>query len=344
MKTIAILAALPALAACSDSPKTDAEYKADVVAGMHDSIGADLGDLVQAARDLQAAAPTHAWDPIADTAAITAMRVAWMRSRIAYEHVEGATAPIFGDLDVSMDARYDDFLSQLGPTGDPDLFDGSGVTGMHAIERILYAHDIRAEVITFESPLPGYVAADYPASADQAVAFKTQLAQKLVDDAISLHDQWQPAAIDIGAAFQGLVGLMNEQKEKVNLAATGEEESRYASLTLFDLRNNLDGTSKAYVLFQPWIRARAGGGDIDMKIQAGFSELGQLYDELPGAALPPVPDGWSSDQPAPADLDTAFGNLWQTVHHDVDPTRSGSVVFEMNQVATMLGFPEFVEE
>src|ERR1044071_5440278 len=241
MKTIAILAALPALGACSDHPKTDADYTAEVVAGMHDPIGDDLADLVQAARDLQAAAPTHAWDPITDSAAITAMRVAWMRSRIAYEHVEGATAPIFGDLDVSLDARYDDFLAKLGPTGDPNLFDGTGATGMHAIERILYAHDIRAEVIKFESPLPGYVAAAYPATTAEAMAFKNQLAQKMIDHTVALANQWQAAAVDIGAAFQGLVGLMNEQKEKVNLAATGEEESRYANLTLFDLRNNLYG-------------------------------------------------------------------------------------------------------
>jgi iron uptake system component EfeO len=344
MKTIAILAAalpavLPTLGACSDRPRSDADYRAEVVAGMHDSIGANLADLVQAARDLQAAAPTHAWDPIADSAAITAMRVAWMRSRIAYEHVEGTTAPIFGDLDVSMDARYDDFLSRLGPAGDPDLFDATGATGMHAIERILYAHDIRAEVIAFESALPGYVAAAYPADGDQAVVFKTQLAQKLVDNASSLHDQWQPAAIDIGAAFQGLVGL-----KKVNLAATGAEESRYANLTLFDLRNNLDGTRKAYALFRPWIQARPGGADIDAKIEAGFTGLEQLYAALPGDALPAVPAAWSSDHPSPADLATAFGMLWQTLRRDVDPTRSGSVVFEMNQVATMLGFPEFIEE
>jgi iron uptake system component EfeO len=348
MKTLSILAAalpavLPALGACSD-PKSDAEFRADVVAGLHDSIGADLADLVQAARALQVAAPTHAWDPVADADAITAMRAAWLRSRIAYEHVEGATAPIFGDLDVSLDARYEDFLARLGPTGDPNLFDGRGATGMHAIERILYARDVRPEVIAFESPLPGYVPAAYPATIDQAVAFKTQLVQKLIDDATALRDQWQPAAIDIGAAFQGLVGLMNEQKEKVNLAATGEEESRYANLTLFDLRNNLDGTRTAYALFRPWIAARPDGGDLDAQIDAGFAELAQLYAALPGDALPPVPDGWTADQPTPADLATPFGVLWQTVHRDVDPTRSGSVVFAMNQVATMLGFPEFIEE
>jgi iron uptake system component EfeO len=345
MKTEAILAAaLSALAACSDHPKTDSDFRAEVVAGMHDSIGDDLADLVQAARDLQAAAPTHAWSPTADSTTIAAMRAAWLRTRIAYEHVEGATAPIFGALDVSMDARYDDFLAKLGQAGDANLFDGTGVTGMHAIERILYAPDIRAEVIAFESPLPGYVAAAYPANTDQATAFKTQLVQKLVDDAVSLHDQWKPAAIDIGAAFQGLVGLMNEQKEKVNLAATGEEESRYANLTLFDLRNNLAGTRTAYALFQPWIQAHGTGRDIDASITGGFAELAQLYGSLAGDAIPVVPAGWSSDQPTQANLATPFGTLWQTVHKDVDPTRSGSVVFEMNQAATMLGFPEFIEE
>jgi iron uptake system component EfeO len=345
MNTIAILAAaLPALAACSDRPRSDADYRADVVAGMHDSIGTELAGLIQAARDLQTAAPTHAWAPTADSLALADMRAAWMRSRIAYEHIEGATAPIFGNLDASLDARYDDFLAQLGPAGDRDLFDGAGVTGMHAIERILYAPDIRDEVIAFERTLPGYIAAAYPATTDQAVAFKTQLVQKLIDDATALHDQWQPAAIDIGAAFQGLVGLMNEQKEKVNLAATGEEESRYANLTLFDLRNNLDGTKRAYELFRPWIQAKSGGGSADTMIEARLTALASLYASTPGDALPAVPADWSSDQPTQAGLATPFGMLWQTVHQDVDPAAAGSVVFEMNQVATMLGFPEFIEE
>lgn len=66
-----LAAALPALAPCSDHPKSDADYRAEVIAGMHDSIGADLADLVQAARDLQATAPTHAWDPTGDSAALT---------------------------------------------------------------------------------------------------------------------------------------------------------------------------------------------------------------------------------------------------------------------------------
>jgi hypothetical protein len=48
--------------------------------------------------------------------------------------------------------------------------------------------------------------------------------------------------------------------------------------------------------------------------------------------------------PSAANLATPFGQLWQTVHEKVDPTLEGSVVFEMNMVAGMLGFPEFVSE
>jgi len=323
---------------------SDADYKADVVAGMQDSISVDLQNLITAAQALQAAVSTgHGWDATTDAAALISMKSAWRDARIAYEHVEGATAPIFPDEDYTMDARYDDFLAKLGPAGDQDLFDDQGATGMHSIERILYAPTIRQEVIAFESQLPGYKAAAWPTNADEANEFKTKLCQKLIDNAQQLHAEWTPANIDIGPAFQGLVGLMNEQKEKVNLAATGEEESRYANATLFDLRNNLTGTTKIYDLFQPWILAK--GGDMDSHIQAGFKTLDDLYSASgQGDALPATPETWSSDMPTATDLATPFGMLWTGVHTAVDPTTSGSVVFEMNAVAVELGFPEFVEQ
>jgi iron uptake system component EfeO len=335
--------ALLAIAACGGDDKTDAEFQADVVDSMHDSIGADLAALVTAAQQLQAAAPTHAWSATADATAITDMREAWKRTRIAYEHVEGATAPIFAGLDGSLDARYDDYLAELVPDGDDNLFDDEGVTGMHGIERILFAPTIRSEVIEFESDLEGYQPARFPQTTEEAMAFKTALCQKLVDDAKSLRDQWQPAAIDIGVAYQGLVGLMNEQAEKVNLAATGEEESRYANITLFDLRNNLEGTQKAYELFRDWIQSKPDGDAPDSTIASRLAALTTLYASMPGDSLPAVPADWSSDQPTPANLATPFGMLWKTVRESVDPNASGSVVFEMNRIAALLGFPQFVE-
>jgi iron uptake system component EfeO len=332
--------ALLLVAACGGTT----DYQSRVVDQMHDSIDGDLANLVTAAKALQAAAPAHAWDATADADAIAAMRSAWESTRIAYEHVEGATAPIFPEFDTSMDARYDDFLTMLGSAGDPDPFDDVGITGMHAIERILYADVIPQKVVDFESSLPGYAPASFPATDAAAMEFQAKLCQKLIDDAQSLHDQWTPTVIDVGAAYQGLVGLMNEQKEKVNLAATGEEESRYAQTTLFDLRNNLDGTTKIYDFFQPWIDAHTGGASVDAMIQSGFGTLSSLYAADQGDALPPVPADWSSDDPSQADLQTPFGVLWASVHQAVDPTTSGSVVFEMNQAATMLGFPQFIED
>lgn len=336
------------LTACGDdgdSKKTDAEFQAEVVAGIHDSIAIDLQTIIDGAKELKAAAPDHAWNNTTDADAISAMRAAWRKCRVGYEHVEGATAPLFGDLDVTMDARYDDYMEALGfDTGDQNLFDDQGVTGMHGIERILYSQEIRIEVKKHEMDLgTGYKAADYPRTQQEADDFKNKLVQKLIDDAQALHDQWQPAAIDLSLAFQGLIGLMNEQKEKVNLAATGEEESRYANVTLFDLRNNLDGTKAAYEIFRPWIKSKGGDAE-DAMIQARFTGLSSLYASHSGNDLPAVPVNWSSDSPTPADLATPFGMIWKTVREDVDPTMDASVVSQMNKVAVLLGFPEFVEE
>ena len=327
------------LAACGD--KTDAEFRAEVIADLHASIASELDDLVAAAHQIQAAAPSHAWDPLADATAIAQMRDAWRRTRIAYEHVEGATVPLFGELDVALDARYDEFLARIGPSGDSDLFDATGVVGMHAVERILYSQNIRPPIIAFEAGLQGYEPAAYPTSDGQALAFKTELAQKLVDDATSLRDQWLPTVIDIGIAYRGLVGLMNEQEQKIIQAATGAEESRYANITLFDLRNNLAGTKGLYDAFRQWIWSRPNASDAQTMIEARFRSLTTLYGAIPGDALPPVPVGWNSENPSPADLATQFGTLWQAVMHEVDPYTDGSIVFEMNRIAKVLGLPEF---
>ncbi len=342
-KILSFVLLTAALAACGDGGTDDAQYKTDVVNGMHDSIAIELQKLVDASVALQAAAPTgHGWDMSTDATAITAMLDAWKQARVAYEHVEGATAPIFAGEDFTMDARYDDYMAALTPNGDQDLFDDQGAIGMHSIERIIYAPTIRPEVKEFEATLPGYKAAAWPTNATEADEFKNKLCARLITDARKLHDEWTPANIDIGLAFQGLVGLMNEQKEKVNLAATGEEESRYSNITLFDLHNNLAGTMTIYNIFQPWILSKKGNQN-DM-IETGFNHLDGLYSATTGDALPPVPTTWSSDAPSATDLATPFGKMWDGVHLAVDPTEDGSVVFEMNEVADVLGFPEFKEE
>jgi iron uptake system component EfeO len=337
----AVLAAAPA--ACAPE-RTDAEYRVDVDAAVHDAVSTGIAAVLQAARDLQAASPNRSWRPrLEDAPAISEMRDAWKRTRLAYEQLEGAIKAVFPALDGAMDARYEESLAGLDSDGDRNLFDGRGVTGMHAIERILFAPETRPEVITYEQTLDGYVAAAYPATNEEAVDFKTGLVQRLIDDAESLAKQWRAGAIDLSAAYRGQVGLLIEQQDKINLAVTGEDESRYANITLADLRNNLDGTQQVYDLFREWIRSKASGAPSDSKIQAWFDALSAAYAAASSAsseALPAVPDGWCPAEPTPENLATPFGMVWQAVHDSVDPDSESSMVFEMNQIAALLGLPE----
>ncbi len=269
------------------------------------------------------------------------MQKAWLGAREAYEHIEGALAPIFPDVDRSLDFRYEGFLVSLDGKGDADLFDDKGVIGMHAAERILFLETTPPNVIAFEATLPGYKAAAWPATEAEAASFKNKLLAKIIADAKTIRDSWEPAKIDIGTAYQGLVGLMKEQNEKVTKASEGTEESRYAQRTMSDLRWNLAGTKKVYAFFSPWLRSKAGGVPIDDQIKAGFAKLQALYDAVPGDAIPTPPATWSAETPSATDLASPFGKLWGGVKEAVDPLKKGSVVEQMSAAATLFGFPIF---
>ena len=331
----------------SDSTEQD-----KVASAMQTSLVARLTTLHTAAIALQAAAPApmgRGWDKDMDAQAFTDMKAAWIMARQAYEHVEGATAPVFSDLDVSMDERTATSSRPSGRWTTRDLFDDQGVTGMHAIERILYSDVTPATVVTFEKALPGYVPAAFPATEPQATEFKTSSCARLVSDSKMLLDGWTPQQIDISSSFQGLVGLVNEQQEKVNLAATGEEESRYSQHTMTDLRDNLDGTTVIYELFSGWLKTKpAAGGmpsgtDVDASIMTGLGNLKTLYGTVQGDAIPQPPVTWSAEAPSATDLATPFGVLYEQVHAAVDPKMTGSLVVEMNEGATLLNIPVFTE-
>jgi iron uptake system component EfeO len=338
---------LPALAlsvvACSSSDaKSDSDYEEQVVSGMHSALLADVDALRQAARDIQDSAPDpkgRGWDQSMDADAIDAMTKAWLRARGAYERTEGALAPLFPDTDAAIDARYDDFLTELGPDGDQNLFDDEGVTGMHAIERILFAKTIPAKVVAFEETLPGYRPAAWPATEEEAHAFKTELCAKLVRDTGNLADQWKPQKIDLPGAYTGLVDLMNEQREKVRKAASEEEESRYAQRTMADIRDNLTGTKKVYALFESWLATKPKGDDIADGVQKAFASLADTYDAVKGDAIPQPPESWSSENPTTDDLKTPFGVLFSAVQNAVDPNKQGSVVDGMTKTAEAVGIP-----
>lgn len=328
-----------ALVASGCGPATRADRERDATRAVKTQIARELDALNRAARDLQAAAPVpdaDGWNATTDAAAVIRMREAWRRARAAYERIEGAIAVLFPEIDRSTDERYDGFIAE---EADTNLFDGQGVTGVHAIERILWADAHPESVVRFESSLERYVPASFPANEQQARDFRDGLLQRLIDDTARMQREFAPLALDAAAAFRGVIGSMAEQREKVDLAATGEDESRYAQYTLADMRANLAGARDTFAIFRPWLVAE-GREDLARAIDDRLTALQARYDALPGDAVPPVPATWNPDNPSAADLATDYGRLRTALVEESDPMRADSLVSLMNQAAGAMGIPE----
>jgi len=319
------------LGGCADDPEAAATLS---VKGY---VEAELDTLHAASVALQRAAPepdADGWNARDDAEAVASMRREWARARAAYERIEGAIAVLFPHLDVSTDERYDGFIEL---EADADLFDGEGATGMHAIERILWADAHPPNVVAFESLLVGYAPARFPETEAEARRFRDALVARLIEDIETMRTQFAPLALDPATAFGGVIGSMGEQVEKISLAATGEDESRYAQTTLADMRANLEGGRQIYLAFQPWVRAH--GPEADDEVAAGFDRLDAAYGALSGDSLPPVPEGWNPDEPDPAHLDGAYGRLWQRVSAEADPDSPTSLVSAMRAAARVIDVP-----
>lgn len=332
-----LLPTLALLAACGPAPQQQALLDTKAY------VSTNLDALVGAAEALCAAAPapdTDGWNVTADAAAVETMRAHWRTVRRHYERVEGAIAVLFPELDAATDERYDGFL-EAGP--DTNLFDADGVTGVHALERILWSDEVPATVREFEEGLGSrYAPAAFPATEAQARGFKEQLCARLVADTRVMRDDFAPLALDTGAAFRGVIGSLEEQREKTTLAATGEEESRYAQHTLEDMRANLEGASATYEAFRPWLLS-LGASATDGAIRAGLARLAAGYAAVQGAALPPPPETWSSVAPSAADRASPFGALFTLVERESNPDDEQSLVHAMNRAAEALGIPQLPE-
>jgi iron uptake system component EfeO len=321
-------------AACSndDDGGEGGDLKKQAILDTKAYVTAEVQNLVDAAKAIQKAAPApdeDGWNAKDDAKAVEAMRAAWADARDAYEHVEGSIAILFGGLDVSTDERYDAFLEE-GP--DDNLFDGEGVTGMHAIERILWAGEHPANVVAFEKALDGYQEAAFPKTEEEAEAFKTELAQRLVDDTNQMLVEFKPKALDASTAYWGVIGSMTEQLEKVTLAATAEDESRYAQRTLDDMRANLEGGEKVYAAFRDWV-IEDSGEETDEKIQAGFESISKAYSEIKGEAIPTPPADFDVDEPSKEDLATPYGKLYELLSTETDVENEDALIHVMSEAA-----------
>jgi iron uptake system component EfeO len=88
--------------------------------------------------------------------------------------------------------------------------------------------------------------------------------------------------------------------------------------------------------FRSWIVAN-GGESLAAPIDEGFQRVIAKYAAYQGDALPPVPPGFSSENPSETVLDTPFGQLYELVADESDPGRDGSLVQSMTAAANELG-------
>jgi iron uptake system component EfeO len=196
-------------------------------------------------------------------------------------------------------------------------------------------------VVKFEKALPGYKAAAFPKTKEEAEGFKNALCARLVRDTKKMQTDFGTVALDATSAFRGMILSVQEQSEKTNKAASGEDESRYAQNTLADMRANLEGAHAVYDAFQPWIQATKG--DI-VSIEAGLNKLSKAYGAVDGDALPKVPDGFDPDKPTDEHLDTAYGKLWKLLSEQTDAEDKGSLVWIMSDAADRMDIPGIAAE
>jgi iron uptake system component EfeO len=326
------------LAACGAPPQQQA------LLDVKTFVQKNLDGLAVSAQSLCDAAPVttgRGWNAQMDRTAIESMKAAWKKARPEYERVEGAIAVLFPETDAAIDERYEGFLE--GAT-DMNLFDDEVVTGNHAIERILWSDSTPQRVIDFEKSLGAkYVAARFPSTEQEARDFKEKLCARWARETKQMAKDFSPLALDSASAFRGVIGSMQEQVEKVEKAATGEEESRYAQFTLADMKANLEGAKMTYAAFKPWVVAQ-GASAQDAKIEAAFAEVQAEYAKTPGDALPMVPATWSSVSPSMADLATPFGKLFTVVQKAADDKTAGTLASEMGVAADTMGIPQLPAE
>jgi iron uptake system component EfeO len=326
--------------ACSNEDDDPADLETQAIAQTKDYVTGELEALVTATKALRAAAPMpddDGWNADDDRDAVERMREAWGDARDAYERVEGSIAILFGELDVATDERYDAFLDETGP--DDDLFDDEGVTGMHAVERILWAGEHPEAVVEFEAELPGYEPAAFPANEDEADRFRNQLTKRLADDCQKMFDMFEPLALSPPTAFWGVIGSMNEQVEKVTLADTAQDESRYAQRTLDDMRANLEGGRAVYDAFRDWV-IDAAGEDVDSDIERGFDTIEEAYAEVDGAAIPRPPADFDATDPSDEALETEFGKLFELLAEQTDIEDEDSLLSKMREAADAMELEE----
>jgi hypothetical protein len=288
----------------------------------------------EALRDAAPAPDADGWNARDDAAAVASMRSAWLKARAAYTSVEVLASTLYPELHGRLDTDYDDLIAD---SADSFSFDEHGVMGLQAVERILWSDAIPGHVIDHEAPLEHYTSADFPRNQHEAEELKDELLAHLEADAEALRDAFRAAPLDANMAYSTTTLSMQEQLGQLEEAGKGEGKSRYAGVSLENLRGDIAATEATYAVFRPWILAKSTGAHTDEEVAKGFARLHAAFAESAGDDLPLPPAGWPTSDPSGEMLATPFGLLFAASRDAADPSADGTLCFELIEAAGLLG-------
>jgi hypothetical protein len=296
-----------------------------------------LDTFAEAVKTLREAAPApdhDGWNAKDDAAAVASMRASWRKARAAYTAVEAPALTLFPELHRRLDTDYDDLLAD---GADAFLFDEHGVRGLQAVERILWSDAIPAHVVDHEAALGGYAVAAFPANEHEATELEDELLGHLEADAEALRDGFRATAFDPITAYATTTESLQEQLGQLEEAGKGEAKSRYAGVSLANLRDALAATEATYAVFRPWILGKSGGAHTDGEVANGFARLKAVYAAPKGDEFPLPPADWRATDPSSEMLATPFGLLFAAGRDEADASVDGTLSFELVEAAGLLG-------
>ncbi|MFO0760153.1 MAG: imelysin family protein [Byssovorax sp.] len=311
----------------------DAQAAADGKAYLVDRVEA-LHDHLEALCKAAPAPAADGWVSPRDTPAIQAMRASWHEARRAHQALEGVLLLHFPDLAASLDGSYEDALA-AGP--DPELVDDRGFTGLHAIERILWADRMPAGVAKEEAALPGALPAAFPSTEEQAIDFRDELCAGAVHDAEELEAAIEGLPLgspEIQAIARELVEI---QADRVIEAGEGHPSSPYAGRSLLDLTDGLAAARAMHEVFLPWLATKAEGPHVAAEAADAFDRLAMRYMAAGVDALPAPPSGWSDTAYNDEQLQSPFGLIFMAVMNETNLGIDGSVAHSVEEAGALLG-------
>jgi len=259
---------------------------------------------VTALRDAAPAPDADGWSDPEEATAVVAMREHWRRARVIYHRMWAAAAILMPDQEAAIERLYDVHLNE----GDGEF------EGMHAVERVLWADAIPAEVAEREAMLPDSEAARFPTDEASARAFREDLCGDLIELAGEMRTRFADHSLEPQLAVFGLQKTVEKLLKKLS-PPLGLYDSRYAQHTLVEMRANVTGIGEAWLVYGPLVDSVDPAAS--QAVVDGLARLEPV--RAAPAVLPAVPAGWNPsivDSP-PGSGD--YSTLWSQLAAEVAP-------------------------